>query len=139
MRWQLGERSAKHVSDIKRAVKKADAVWLAPDPDREGEAIAWHVQELLEEDGLLAGKDVHRVTFNEITKTAVQKAFQNARGLDKPLIEAYLARPDNSMIGIYFDQMKGITDPIVLISCGYEIVATRGCHVDPAFTPVWRL
>ncbi|MCB1651301.1 MAG: type I DNA topoisomerase [Alphaproteobacteria bacterium] len=92
MRWQLGERSAKHVSDIKRAVKKADAVWLAPDPDREGEAIAWHVQELLEEDGLLAGKDVHRVTFNEITKTAVQKAFQNARGLDKPLIEAYLAR-----------------------------------------------
>ena len=92
MKWQLGERSAKHVNDIKRAVKKADAVWLAPDPDREGEAIAWHVQELLGEDGLLEGKDVHRVTFNEITKTAVQEAFNHARTLDQPLIEAYLAR-----------------------------------------------
>jgi DNA topoisomerase-1 len=92
MKWELGERSAKHVNDIKRAVKKADAIWLAPDPDREGEAIAWHVQELLEADGLLSGKQVHRVTFNEITKGAVQDAFSHARGLDKPLIEAYLAR-----------------------------------------------
>ena len=92
MKWQLGERSAKHVSDIKKAVKKADAVWLAPDPDREGEAIAWHVQEILEEDGLLKDKQVNRVTFNEITKAAVQDAFTHARGLDQPLINAYLAR-----------------------------------------------
>ena len=92
MKWELGERSDKHVKDIKKAVKKADAIWLAPDPDREGEAIAWHVQELLQEDGLLKDKDVHRVTFNEITKGAVQEAFTHARGLDQPLIEAYLAR-----------------------------------------------
>ncbi len=92
MKWQLGERSAKHISDIKKAVKKADAVWLAPDPDREGEAIAWHVQEILKEDKLLEGKQVHRVTFNEITKAAVQEAFTHARGLDQPLINAYLAR-----------------------------------------------
>ena len=92
MKWELGERSAKHVNDIKRAVKKADAVWLAPDPDREGEAIAWHIQELLADEKLLDGKNVHRVTFNEITKGAVQDAFQNARQLDQPLIEAYLAR-----------------------------------------------
>ncbi|MCB9982551.1 MAG: type I DNA topoisomerase [Rhodospirillales bacterium] len=92
MKWELGERSAKHVNDIKRAVKKAGAIWLAPDPDREGEAIAWHVREILNDDRLLEGKQVHRVTFNEITKTAVQEAFRHARGLDQPLIEAYLAR-----------------------------------------------
>ena len=92
MKWQLGERSAKHVNDIKRAVKKANAVWLAPDPDREGEAIAWHIQEILQDDDLLKGKELHRVTFNEITKTAIQEAFTKARLLDEPLIEAYLAR-----------------------------------------------
>lgn len=92
MKWQLGERSGKHISEIKKAVKKASTLWLAPDPDREGEAIAWHVQEILSEDGLLEGKNVRRVTFNEITKKAVQNAFENARDLDKPLVEAYLAR-----------------------------------------------
>ncbi len=92
MKWQLGERSDKNVKEIKRALKKADALYLAPDPDREGEAIAWHIYELLNEDDLLDGKGVHRVTFNEITKTAVQKAFENARELDQPLIDAYLAR-----------------------------------------------
>ena len=92
MKWELGDRSAKHVSDIKRAVKKAKAVWLAPDPDREGEAIAWHIQEILSDADLLSGKDVHRVTFNEITKKAVSEAFNNSRSLDTPLIEAYLAR-----------------------------------------------
>ena len=92
MKWQLGERADKNVRDIKKALKKADAIYLAPDPDREGEAIAWHIYELLNEDNLLDGKGVHRVTFNEITKTAVQNAFENARELDQPLIDAYLAR-----------------------------------------------
>lgn len=92
MKWQMGDRADKTVRDIKKALKKADALFLAPDPDREGEAIAWHIFELLREDGLLEGKEVHRVTFNEITKTAVQNAFKNARGLDQPLIDAYLAR-----------------------------------------------
>jgi len=92
MRWQLGERSEKQVKDIKKAVKGAKALFLATDPDREGEAISWHIKELLEADGLLDGKDVRRVTFNEITKQAVQKAFEHGRELDRPLIEAYLAR-----------------------------------------------
>jgi len=92
MKWQLGERADKNVKDIKRALKKADALYLAPDPDREGEAIAWHIYELLNEENLLEGKEVHRVTFNEITKNAVKDAFANARGLDQPLIDAYLAR-----------------------------------------------
>ncbi|MGH1402679.1 MAG: type I DNA topoisomerase [Alphaproteobacteria bacterium] len=92
MKWQLGDRADKNVRDIKKALKKADALYLAPDPDREGEAIAWHIYELLQDDGLLKGKDVHRVTFNEITKSAVQNAFDNSRELDQPLIDAYLAR-----------------------------------------------
>jgi DNA topoisomerase-1 len=92
MKWELGDRAGKNVSDIKRAVKKADAVFLATDPDREGEAISWHVKEILNEDNMLAGKNVRRVTFNEITKKAVQEAFTHARDLDTNLIEAYLAR-----------------------------------------------
>ncbi len=92
MKWQLGDRADKNVKAIKSALKKADALYLAPDPDREGEAITWHIYELLRDDKLLEGKEVHRVTFNEITKSAVEKAFENSRGLDQPLIDAYLAR-----------------------------------------------
>ncbi len=92
MSWQLGDRAGKHVTEIKKALKGANTLWLATDPDREGEAISWHVQEFLNENNLLKGKDVKRVTFNEITKNAVRKAFDNARSLDIPLIDAYLAR-----------------------------------------------
>ncbi len=92
MKWQLGERADKPVKDIKRALKKVKTLYLATDPDREGEAISWHVTEMLNEEGLLDGKTVQRVTFNEITKKAVQEAFHHARALDQPLIEAYLAR-----------------------------------------------
>ncbi len=92
MSWQLGDRAGKPVGDIKKALKKAKTLYLATDPDREGEAISWHVKELLGEEGLLKGKDVYRVTFNEITKKAVQDAFAHARQLDEHLVEAYLAR-----------------------------------------------
>ncbi len=92
MLWELGERAAKPVNEIKRALKKAKTVYLATDPDREGEAISWHVNEILKNDHLLEGKTVQRVTFNEITKKAVQDAFQNARALDTHLIDAYMAR-----------------------------------------------
>lgn len=92
MSWQLGERSDKPVKEIKRALKKAKALYLATDPDREGEAISWHVQEMLQEEGLIEDRKVFRVTFNEITKKAVQEAFHQARQLDTPLVEAYLAR-----------------------------------------------
>lgn len=92
MRWELGERAAKNVNDIKKAVKRADAVFLATDPDREGEAISWHIQEILNEAKLTQGKEVKRVTFNEITKKAVLDAFNHARALDQDLIDAYLAR-----------------------------------------------
>lgn len=92
MRWELGDRSDKTVRDISNAVKSADSVYLCTDPDREGEAISWHLKQILEEKKLLKGKNVERVTFNEITKKAIQAAFDKPRDLDMPLIEAYLAR-----------------------------------------------
>jgi len=92
MSWQLGERAVKHVNEIKRLTKKSKAVYLATDPDREGEAISWHVKELLKDNKLLDGRDIKRVTFNEITKKAVQEAFDHARDLDEHLIDSYMAR-----------------------------------------------
>lgn len=92
MKWELGDRAEKNVRDIANAAKKADTLYLCTDPDREGEAISWHVLQILTEKGLLKGKHVHRVTFNEITKTAIKEAFEHPRNLDMPLIEAYLAR-----------------------------------------------
>lgn len=92
MKWELSDKSAKPLSEIKKALKGAKSLFLATDPDREGEAISWHVQEILEDKSLLKGMTVRRVTFNEITKKAVQAAFKQARDLDAHLIEAYLAR-----------------------------------------------
>jgi len=92
MTWEIDSRGKKHVDEIAKAVKKADALYLATDPDREGEAISWHVKEVLEEKKLLVGKTVKRVVFNEITKDAVQEAFNNPRELDIELVDAYMAR-----------------------------------------------
>jgi DNA topoisomerase-1 len=92
MKWELGDRAEKNVRDISNAAKKADTIYLCTDPDREGEAISWHVLQILQEKGLLKGKDVQRVTFNEITKNAIKEAFNHPRQIDMPLVEAYLAR-----------------------------------------------
>ena len=92
MDWAADERGNRQVAAIAKALKGADRLWLATDPDREGEAISWHVQAMLEEKKALKGVDVQRITFNEITKSAVQHAMANPRALDQPLIEAYLAR-----------------------------------------------
>jgi len=92
MSWELGERAARPMGEITKALKECGTLYLASDPDREGEAIAWHVQEVLREKHLLKGKEVHRITFNEITKSAVKQAIENPRQLDQPLIDAYMAR-----------------------------------------------
>lgn len=92
MEWQIDEKARKRVRDIAKAVKSANNLYLATDPDREGEAISWHVKEVLDEDKLLDGVDVKRVVFNEITKNAILKAFSSPRDLDQELVEAYLAR-----------------------------------------------
>jgi DNA topoisomerase-1 len=92
MDWSSDDRGEKQVQAIARAVKGAKRLYLATDPDREGEAISWHVRDMLEERKVLKGVEVFRITFNEITKRAVQHAVANPRQLDTPLIEAYLAR-----------------------------------------------
>ncbi|HLP71174.1 MAG TPA: type I DNA topoisomerase, partial [Rhizobium sp.] len=92
MQWEIGERSHKPLSDILARAKKADVVYLATDPDREGEAISWHVCEYLKEKHVAGKVIIRRVTFNEITKSAVKEAFTHARDIDQNLVDAYLAR-----------------------------------------------
>ena len=92
MDWAADERGTRQIAAIAKALKGAKRLFLATDPDREGEAISWHVRAMLDEKKLLRGVDVQRITFNEITKSAVQYAMAHPRQLDQPLIEAYLAR-----------------------------------------------
>jgi len=92
MDWEADDRGRRQVSAIAKALKGARRLYLATDPDREGEAISWHVRAMLDEARALKGVDVRRVTFNEITRSAVAEAMAHPRDLDKPLIEAYLAR-----------------------------------------------
>lgn len=92
MVWGKDGRGEAQVGKIAQALKGAKRLFLATDPDREGEAISWHVKDMLGSRGALRGKDVQRITFNEITKRAVQHAVAHPRDLDVPLIDAYLAR-----------------------------------------------
>ena len=92
MKYQVIERNEKHVKAIVRALKKADALYLATDPDREGEAISWHLIELLREKDALNGKPVHRVVFYEITKDAVREAIEHPRDISDDLVTAQQAR-----------------------------------------------
>lgn len=92
MKWEIEGRGAKQVSEIVKALKGADKLILATDPDREGEAISWHVLEALNAKRALKGIPVERVTFNAVTKDAVQTALANPRQVDQALVDAYLAR-----------------------------------------------
>jgi DNA topoisomerase-1 len=92
MIWEVDGKAQKRLGDIARAVKGADKLILATDPDREGEAISWHVLQVLKERKLLKDVDVERVVFNAITKTAVTDAMKNPRKIDQALVDAYLAR-----------------------------------------------
>ncbi|QCQ99170.1 type I DNA topoisomerase [Brevundimonas sp. SGAir0440] len=92
MHWEADAKGAKRLSEIAAAAKRADRVILATDPDREGEAISWHVLEVLNKKKALKDTEVQRVTFNAITKSAVLDAMANPRQIDMELVEAYLAR-----------------------------------------------
>jgi DNA topoisomerase-1 len=92
MKYQVVERNQKHVDAISRALKKAKSLFLATDPDREGEAISWHLYELLKAQGELEGKDVQRVVFYEITKNSVREAMASPRELSVDLVNAQQAR-----------------------------------------------
>jgi DNA topoisomerase I len=92
MSWELDARAAKRISAIVEAVKSADKLILATDPDREGEAISWHVLEILQRKGALKSKTVERVVFNAVTRQSVLDAMAHPRQIDGDLVEAYLAR-----------------------------------------------
>lgn len=92
MHWEVDAKASKRLSEIAEAAKAADRVILATDPDREGEAISWHVLEILNKKKALKDTDIQRVTFNAITKSAVLEAMANPRQLDMELVDAYLAR-----------------------------------------------
>ncbi len=92
MKYQVIDRNSKHVDAIAKAMKKADSLYLATDPDREGEAISWHLYELLKNKGVLKNKETHRVVFHEITKQAVNDAVANPRELSMDLVNAQQAR-----------------------------------------------
>lgn len=92
MHYEIIEKNMKHVTAILNAVKKADALYLATDPDREGEAISWHISTILEEKKTLKNKLIHRVVFHEITRTAVQAAIEHPREISMDLVNAQQAR-----------------------------------------------
>ena len=92
MRYEAIDRNSKHVDAISKQLKKADTLYLATDLDREGEAISWHLVELLRDRNLLEGKEVHRVTFHEITPRAIKAAIDDPREISMPLVNAQQAR-----------------------------------------------
>jgi len=92
MKYQLIEKNARHTDAIAKALKKADALYLATDPDREGEAISWHLLEILKKKKLLKDKPVYRIVFHEITKKAVNDAVEHPRELSTDMINAQQAR-----------------------------------------------
>ncbi|HET6183176.1 MAG TPA: type I DNA topoisomerase [Acetobacteraceae bacterium] len=92
MDWEADARGERQVGAIAKALKGARTLYLATDPDREGEAISWHVKAMLDQRRALKGVAVRRITFNEITRNAIRTALAHPRDLDQPLIEAYLAR-----------------------------------------------
>ncbi|MGE0370853.1 MAG: type I DNA topoisomerase [Gammaproteobacteria bacterium] len=92
MKYQLIEKNQKHIEVIRKNLKGADTLYLATDPDREGEAISWHLYEILRQDAALRDKPVHRIVFHEITKNAVQEAIQHPRDISMNLVNAQQAR-----------------------------------------------
>ena len=92
MKWETSDRGKKIIKDIADASKNSENLYLATDPDREGEAIAWHVETILRAMPKLENLNIHRITFNEITKTAVLESLKEPRKIDKNLVNAYLAR-----------------------------------------------
>src|SRR5262245_12499420 len=92
MSWEVDGKSAKRLNEIASALRGTDRLILATDPDREGEAISWHVLEVLKKKGVVTGKSVARVVFNAITRSSVLDAMKSPRKIDPALVDAYLAR-----------------------------------------------
>src|ERR671912_891055 len=146
MIWEVESRGAKRVSDIARAVRGAEKLILATDPDREGEAISWHVLEALNEKRALKGVPVERVTFNAITKDAVQTALRQPREIDQALVDAYLARRAlDSLVGfplspVLWRKLPGARSAGRVQSVALRLVCDRELEIEK-FVPreYWSL
>ena len=140
MHWEADAKGAKRLSEIAEAAKRADRVILATDPDREGEAISWHVLEVLNKKKALKDTQVERVTFNAITKSAVLEAMANPRQLDMELVEAYLARRAlDYLVGftlspVLWRKLPGARSAGRVQSVALRIVVDREMEIEK-FTP----
>ncbi|MFN6953297.1 MAG: type I DNA topoisomerase [Acetobacteraceae bacterium] len=140
MTWNPDARGGKQVAEIAKALKGADRLILATDPDREGEAIAWHLRAMLDEKGALRGKQVSRITFNEITKRAVQEALKHPRDIDAALVEAYLARRAlDYLVGytlspVLWRKLPGSRSAGRVQSVALRLIAEREAEIE-AFRP----
>ena len=92
LKWESTSKGKKTLKEIRELSKDSGGIYLASDPDREGEAIAWHILDHLKDKNLIQGKQIYRISFNEITSSAIKQAVENPRDIDKFLVEAYLAR-----------------------------------------------
>lgn len=92
MSWTVDGKAKPRLTEITKAAKQSDAIILATDPDREGEAISWHVLQVLSDKKALKDKKIERVVFNAITKKSILEAMEHPRSIDEPLVHAYLAR-----------------------------------------------
>ena len=92
LKWESTTKGKKTLKEIRELSKDSGVIFLASDPDREGEAIAWHILDHLKDKKLIEGRQIHRISFNEITPTAIRQAVENPRNIDQFLVEAYLAR-----------------------------------------------
>lgn len=136
MIWESAEGSEKNIDDIAKALKKADTLYLATDPDREGEAISWHVQEVLKEKKLTTNLDVKRVVFFEVTKNAVKNAIENPRELNPSLVDAYLARRaldylvGFSLSPLLWHKLPGSRSAGRVQSVALRLIAQRETEID---------
>ncbi len=140
MKWQVDTKSRKHVNDIAKALADSERLILATDPDREGEAISWHVLEILKQKGVLKGKDVQRVVFHAITPSAIAEAMKTPRDIDRHLVEAYLARRAlDYLVGftlspVLWRKLPGARSAGRVQSVALRLVAERELEIE-TFTP----
>ncbi|MBV8769368.1 MAG: DNA topoisomerase I, partial [Hyphomicrobiales bacterium] len=136
MTWEVEAKGAKHVSEIAKSIKGAEGLILATDPDREGEAISWHIVEALSARRVLKGVPVERVTFNAITPDAVMKAMAQPRAIDQALVDAYLARRAlDYLVGftlspVLWQKLKGARSAGRVQSVALRLVCDRELEIE---------
>src|SRR5246127_5445854 len=146
MVWEVDPKAQKRLNEIARAVKDADKLILATDPDREGEAISWHVLEVLKQKRALKSQPVERVVFNAITKQAVTEAMRHPRAIDAALVDAYLARRAlDYLVGftlspVLWRKLPGARSAARVQSVALRLVADRELEIE-RFVPreFWSL